>query len=72
MVVIDQKRGPVGPESLHAMVAATAGTPCSPRVRVPGCDQAAVKTALDVGAEGIVFPLITTAESAAGCVAPAR
>ena len=28
-----------------------------------------MKTALDAGAEGIVFPLITTAESAAECVA---
>ena len=72
VVWIDQEHGPIGPESLHAMVASTAGTPCSPWVRVPGCDEAAVKTALDAGAEGIVFPLITTAESAAECVALTR
>ena len=52
MVWIDQEHGPIEPESLHAMVAGTAGTPCSPWVRVPGCDEAAVKTALDAGAEG--------------------
>jgi 2-keto-3-deoxy-L-rhamnonate aldolase RhmA len=40
--------------------------------RSPGCDEAAVKIALDSGAEGIVFPLITTAESAAECVALIR
>ena len=33
VVVIDQEHGPIGPESVHAMVAATAGTECSPRVR---------------------------------------
>jgi 4-hydroxy-2-oxoheptanedioate aldolase len=31
-----------------------------------------VKTALDAGAEGVVFPLVTTAESAAECVALTR
>lgn len=72
VVWIDQEHGPIGPESLHAMVASTAGTSCSPWVRVPGCDEAAVKTALDAGAEGIVFPLVTTAESAAECVALTR
>lgn len=69
VVWIDQEHGPIGPENLHAMVASTAGTPCSPWVRVPGCD---VQTALDAGAEGIVFPLVKTAESAAECVALTR
>ena len=72
VVWIDQEHGPIGPENLHAMVASTAGTPCSPWVRVSGCDEAAVKTALDAGAEGIVFPLVKTAESAAECVALTR
>jgi 4-hydroxy-2-oxoheptanedioate aldolase len=72
VVMIDQEHGPIGPESLHAMVAATAGTACSPWVRVPGRDEGCVKAALDAGAEGIVFPLVTTAESAAECVALTR
>jgi 4-hydroxy-2-oxoheptanedioate aldolase len=72
VVVIDQEHGPIGAESLHAMVASTAGTACSPWVRVPCCDEAYVKTALDAGAEGIMFPLVTTAESAAECVALTR
>jgi 2-keto-3-deoxy-L-rhamnonate aldolase RhmA len=33
-VVIDQEHAPVGPESLHAMIASTAGTKCLPFVRV--------------------------------------
>jgi 4-hydroxy-2-oxoheptanedioate aldolase len=72
VVLIDTEHGPIGPESLHAMVASTAGTACSPWVRVPGCDEACVKSALDAGAEGIVFPLVTTAQSAAECVALTR
>lgn len=69
VVAIDQEHGPIGPESLHAMIASTAGTSCSPWVRVSVCDEGLVKTALDAGAEGIVFPLVTDAESAAECVA---
>jgi 4-hydroxy-2-oxoheptanedioate aldolase len=71
-VVIDQEHGPVGPESLHAMIAATQGTTCSPWVRVPGREQACVKVALDAGAEGIMFPLVSSANEAAECVALTR
>jgi 2-keto-3-deoxy-L-rhamnonate aldolase RhmA len=68
-VVIDQEHAPIGPENLHAMVAATAGTACSPWVRVSRRDEAFVKPALDAGAEGILFPLVRTAADAAECVA---
>src|SRR5829696_5606723 len=71
-VIIDQEHGAVGPESLHAMIAATAGTPCAPLVRVPRIDQAPVKLALDLGAEGVAFPLVGTSEEAAACVALTR
>jgi 4-hydroxy-2-oxoheptanedioate aldolase len=71
-VLIDQEHGPIGPESLHAMIAATAGTACAPLVRVPRTDEAFVKSALDAGAEGIVFPLVATAETVAECVALTR
>jgi 4-hydroxy-2-oxoheptanedioate aldolase len=71
-VVIDQEHGAIGPESMHAMIAATAGTHCAPIVRVPKIDQAPVKLALDLGAEGIAFTLIETAAEAADCVALTR
>jgi 4-hydroxy-2-oxoheptanedioate aldolase len=71
-VIIDLEHGPIGPESLHAMVAATAGTSCAPLVRVPKADEVWVKRALDAGAEGICFPLINTAEDAANCVSLMR
>ena len=71
-VWIDQEHGPIGPEAVHAMIAATSGTTCSPWVRVGRRDEALVKTALDAGAEGIVFPLVRTADEAAECVALTR
>ena len=71
-IIIDQEHGAVGPENLHAMIAATAGSRCAPLVRVPKRDEAWVKPALDLGAEGICFPLIGTAEEAADCVSLVR
>ena len=71
-LVIDQEHAPTGMENLHAMIAATAGTDCSPWVRVVKRDEAYVKPALDAGAEGIMFPLVRTAEEAAECVALTR
>ena len=67
-VMIDREHGPVGRESLHAMVASTAGTDCAPLVRVPAIDQGEVKVALDAGAEGIVYPLVRTRRDAERCV----
>jgi 4-hydroxy-2-oxoheptanedioate aldolase len=71
-IVIDQEHAPVGPENLHAMIASTAGTNCTPLVRVTKRDEGMVKLALDFGAAGIVFPLTSTAEEAAECVAMTR
>jgi 4-hydroxy-2-oxoheptanedioate aldolase len=71
-VIIDQEHGPIGIETLHAMIAATQGTSCAPLVRIPEIDEAHVKRALDAGAEGICFPLIRTAADAERCVAAMR
>jgi 4-hydroxy-2-oxoheptanedioate aldolase len=62
--IIDREHGPIGRETMHAMIAATQGTGCAPLVRVPAIDEAQVKVALDAGAEGIVYPLVRTAEDA--------
>lgn len=71
-VIIDLEHGAVDHGSAHAMIAATAGTECAPLVRVAKNDPADVKRVLDLGAEGIVFPLIRTAEDAARAVASLR
>jgi 4-hydroxy-2-oxoheptanedioate aldolase len=63
-VLIDGEHGSIGRETMHAMIAATAGTGCAPLVRVPGILEAEVKAALDAGAEGIVYPLVRSASDA--------
>ncbi|SEE30539.1 HpcH/HpaI aldolase/citrate lyase family protein [Bradyrhizobium erythrophlei] len=55
----------VGPRHLHAMIASTAGTKCRPVVRVGKRDETMVKSALNIGAAGVVFPLVSTAQQAA-------
>ncbi|WP_456837062.1 aldolase/citrate lyase family protein [Bradyrhizobium sp. USDA 4486] len=71
-VVIDQEHGAMGPENLHAKIASTAGTNCRPVVRVGKRDEAMVKLVLDMGAAGIVFPQVNTAQLATECVATTR
>ena len=56
-IIIDQEHGATDIAALHSMIAATAGTDCAPLVRVPAIDPTYAKRALDMGAEGIVFPL---------------
>jgi 4-hydroxy-2-oxoheptanedioate aldolase len=54
------------------MIASTAGTNCRPVVRIGKRDEAMVKLALDMGAAGIVFPQVNTAQEASDCVAMTR
>lgn len=71
-VIIDLEHGAVDYGSAHAMIAATAGTDCAPVVRIAENSEAQVKRVLDLGAEGIVFPLIKTAQDAEKAVASMR
>jgi 4-hydroxy-2-oxoheptanedioate aldolase len=71
-VLIDGEHGPIGRETMHAMIAATAGTDCAPLVRVPSISEPDVKAALDAGAEGIVYPLVRSAADAERAVAFTR
>lgn len=71
-VIIDQEHAPAGMETVHAMIAATQGAGCAPIVRIPAIDEATVKRVLDMGAEGICFPLLRSAADARRCVASLR
>ncbi|WP_270933617.1 HpcH/HpaI aldolase family protein [Falsiroseomonas oryzae] len=71
-VVVDLEHGAVDHASAHAMIAATAGTSCAPMARVTANDATMVKRALDLGAEGIMFPLIESARDARDAVASLR
>lgn len=72
IIVIDQEHAATNNETLHAMIAATQGTDCAPLVRVIDHSPSNVKLALDLGAEGIMFPLVRTPQEAAACVASLR
>ncbi|MGR3615839.1 MAG: HpcH/HpaI aldolase family protein [Paracoccaceae bacterium] len=72
IVIADLEHGAVDYASAHAMIAATAGTGCAPLVRVTENDTNQVKRALDIGAEGIVFPMIRTVKDAQDAVASLR
>ena len=71
-VIVDMEHGAVDYGSAHAMIAATAGTDCAPLVRIAKNDDAHVKRALDLGAQGICFPLIKTVADAQWAVASLR
>jgi len=71
-VIVDLEHGATGYTEAQAMIAATAGTRCAPTVRVARLEDADVKRALDIGAEGIVFPLVGTAEQAEWAVRSLR
>ena len=68
-LMIDLEHGMIDVPSMHAMVAATGGTACTPLVRTPLDDHGLIEHALDAGAHGLVFPTISTKEAAAASVA---
>ncbi len=63
-LLIDLEHGPIDNATVHAMIAATAGTACAPIVRVPSTEPWLAKPALDAGAFGLVFPMICSARQA--------
>jgi 4-hydroxy-2-oxoheptanedioate aldolase len=67
-LIIDMEHGPIGLESVHAMVAATGGTAATPIVRVPWNVPWLVKPVLDTGAMGVCFPMIADAADAEAAV----
>lgn len=71
-VIVDLEHGAVDYGSAHAMIAATQGFDCAPLVRIAQIAEPEVKRALDIGAEGIVFPLVRSAEDARRSVASLR
>lgn len=72
VVVIDREHGAVDYGTCHAMIAATQGTECAPVVRVSEIADAEVKRVLDLGAEGIIFPLIRDAQDVRRAVGSMR
>src|SRR5262245_30206653 len=64
---IDAEHGPLETRDLLAILQAVSHrVACI--VRVPACDEVAIKKALDLGAHGIIVPQVNTAEQAASAV----
>ena len=71
-VWIDAEHGPLTLPSVQGHVMATRGTQCTPIVRVAWNDPVLIKPMLDLGAAGIIVPLIRTADDARRAVAACR
>ncbi|MDD9877207.1 MAG: aldolase/citrate lyase family protein [Magnetovibrio sp.] len=71
-VTIDMQHGLIGYADAVAMLTATKGLDLTRIVRVPSLDAAIIGKALDAGADGVICPLINTAEEAARLVAACR
>lgn len=67
-LILDLEHAPVGPEILHGMIAATAGTHTTPLVRLPWSHPWQAKLPLDLGAMGIVFPMVCNRQDAESAV----
>ncbi len=71
-ILLDMEHSPNDLESLMAQLQAAAPYPTSPVVRVPWNDMVAIKRVLDVGAQSILVPYVSTPEEAKNAVAYTR
>lgn len=63
-IIVDCEHGAIDLNTAHAMITATAGTACTPLVRIPSNEPWLAKTSMDLGAMGINFPMINSADDA--------
>ncbi|MFB8281329.1 HpcH/HpaI aldolase family protein [Nocardia colli] len=71
-VLIDMEHAPNGLESVLAQLYAVSGYAVTPVVRVPVGDTVVIKQVLDLGAQNILVPMISTAEQARDVAAAAQ
>ncbi|MGA9117387.1 MAG: aldolase/citrate lyase family protein [Bacteroidota bacterium] len=69
---IDMEHSPLNLETVHRAIQATSGTDAVPIVRVPWNLHWLVKPVLDIGAMGVVIPLVTSKEEAVEAVRAAK
>ena len=71
-VVIDQQHGAVDPAVMTAMLQAISGAGVAPLVRVARNEPFTIGNALDLGAAGVIVPMVEDGEQAARAVAACR
>jgi 2-dehydro-3-deoxyglucarate aldolase/4-hydroxy-2-oxoheptanedioate aldolase len=70
--IYDMEHGGLGFETLKILAAASRGTGVVPMVRVPRGEYHFIARALDVGAQGVMVPMVESADEARGIVRSAR
>ena len=70
--IYDMEHGGLGLETLKMLCAASRGTGVAPMVRVPRGEYHFIARALDVGAEGVMVPMVESVEQARGVALAAR
>ena len=71
-LLMDAEHGPIGLETIHAMVRATGGTQTTPTVRIASNLDWLAKRTLDIGALGVMFPNVNSGEEALAAVRAMR
>lgn len=71
-LLIDMEHAPNGLESVFAQLQAVAAYPITPVVRVPVNDPVVIKQVLDLGAQNVLVPMVSSAGEAADAVRAAR
>ena len=71
-VWIDMEHNALSLETVQGHVIATKGSDATPIVRVAWNDPVLIKPVLDLGAAGVIVPMVRTAEEARGAVAACR
>ena len=69
-LVLDGEHGPWDPKGLRARLIAARATPCL--LRVPAAEPWLLKQALDLGPDGVLVPMVHSAEAARAAVAACR
>ncbi|MBU4465805.1 MAG: 2-dehydro-3-deoxyglucarate aldolase, partial [Actinobacteria bacterium] len=70
--LIDMEHSPNGLESVLAQLQAVAAYPITPLVRVPSADVVTIKQVLDLGAQNLLVPMISSAAEARAVVEAVR
>lgn len=71
-LLIDMEHAPNGLESVLAQLQAVAAYPVAPVVRVPAADPVVIKQVLDLGAQNLLVPMVSSADEAEAVVAATR
>ncbi len=70
--VFDMEHAPLGPETVSRLIQVVDAAVVCPMVRVGASEQYEVKSALDMGAHGVVFPLVNSGGEARRAVGFAK